>query len=190
MSDDGFHVHGAEDHEVEHQALHGVSLAQWVAILSAIFSCLAAFISYQSSAKQNEAIILKDEAIIKTSQASDAWAFLQAKKTKGHIMEISIATEKDPKKVAFYKNEMARYQHDEIAIQENAEKITKEASAADAAGDNLLRPHEKLAQAMMLLQIAISLASITALTRKSWLLGMSLLSAVVGIGFAIAAWVV
>lgn len=188
MSDDGFHAHGAHDHAVEHEALHGVSLAQWVAILSAIFSCLAAFISYQSGAKQNEAIILKDEAIIKTTQASDAWAFLQAKKTKVHLMEVAIAATNDPLKIASFQKEMARYQEDQPAIQANAEKITNEAEAANKAGDNLIRPHEKLAQSMMLLQIAISLASITALTRKRWLLGVSIIAAIAGIIFAVIAW--
>lgn len=188
MSDDGFHVHGAHEHAVEHEAEHGVSLAQWVAILSAIFSCLAAFISYQSAAKQNEAIILKDEAIIKTSQASDAWAYLQSKKTKEHLMEVAIAASNDPVKITNFKKEMTRYQADQPAIQANAEKITAEAAAANNAGDNLIRPHEKLAQAMMLLQIAISLASITALTRKPWLLIVSILAAVIGTGFAIMAW--
>lgn len=189
MSEDGFHVHGAHDHAVEHEAAHGVSLAQWVAILSAIFSCLAAFISYQSGAKQNEAIILKDEAIIKTTQASDAWAFLQSKKTKVHLMEVAMAATNDQKKIDGFKKEMVRYEQDQPAIQANAEKISQEAAKANIAGDNLIRPHEKLAQSMMLLQIAISLASITALTRKRWLLGVSIVAAVVGFGFAIWAWV-
>lgn len=185
----GFHAHGAHDHEVEHQASRGVSLAQWVAILSAIFSCLAAFISYQGGAKQNEAIILKDEAIIKTTQASDAWSYLQAKKTKRHLMEVAMAATNDPKKTDYFKSEMARYQKDEVGIQANAEKLTREAAETDKAGDNLIRPHEKLAQSMMLLQIAISLASITALTRKTWLLGVSVLAAVIGMIFAILAWI-
>lgn len=189
MSGNEFHAHGAHDHEVEHQASHGVSLAQWVAILSAIFSCLAAFISYQSAAKQNEAIILKDEAIIKTTQASNAWSYMQAKKTKRHLMEVAMAATNDPKKIEYFKKEMERYKNDEVGLQANAEKITKEASLADEAGDNLIKPHEKLAQAMMLLQIAISLASITALTRKPWLLGVSILAAILGGTFAIFAWI-
>lgn len=189
MSEHHFHPHGVEDHEVEHMAEHGVSLAQWVAILSAIFSCLAAFISYQSGSKQNEAIILKDEAIIKTTEASDAWAYLQSKKTKGHLMEVAIAATNDPKKIKKFEAEMARYKSEEKAIQSKAEKISQEAEKANQEGDNLLRPHEKLAFSMMLLQIAISLASITALTRKRWLLGFSLVAAAVGIFFAILAWI-
>lgn len=184
-----FHAHGPESHAVEHLAHHGVSLAQWVAILSAIFSCLAAFISYQSTTKQNQAILLKDEAIIKTTQASDMWAYLQSKKTKIHLMEIAITASTDSKKIANFQKEMNRYKADVPGIQANAEKITQSAKEIDEQGDRIMEPHEKLAQAMMMLQIAISLASITALTKKRWLLIVSLVSAFIGIGFAIAGWI-
>ena len=42
-------------------------------------------------------------------------------------------------------------------------------------------PHHKLAQAMTLIQIAISLASITVLTRKKWLFAMAVVAASGGI---------
>lgn len=48
MSGHGFHVHGAHDHEVEHQAQHGPGLAQSVAILSTV----GAIVSYQGGATQ------------------------------------------------------------------------------------------------------------------------------------------
>lgn len=188
MSHDHFHAHGPESHAVEHLAHRGVSLAQWVAILSAIFSCAAAFISYQSASKQNDSILLKDEAIIKTTQASDMWAFLQSKKTKIHLMEIAIAASNDPNKIAKFEKNMARYKLEETKIQAEAEKIAAEAKKADEEGDKVIEPHEKLAQSMMLLQIAISLASITALTQKRWLLSVSLISAIVGICLAIMGW--
>jgi hypothetical protein len=42
-------------------------------------------------------------------------------------------------------------------------------------------PHHKLAQAMTLIQIAISLASITVLTRKKWLFAIATVAAVGGV---------
>ena len=42
-------------------------------------------------------------------------------------------------------------------------------------------PHHKLAQAMTLIQIAISLASITVLTRKKWLFGIAAVAALGGV---------
>jgi predicted RNA methylase len=41
----------------------------------------------------------------------------------------------------------------------------------------LMHPHHELAQAMTLAQIAISLASITALTRRRWLFGVAAIAA-------------
>jgi len=52
-----------------------------------------------------------------------------------------------------------------------------------------MHPHHKLAQAMTLIQIAISLASITVLTRKKWLFGVAAVAAAGGIamwGFAVS----
>ena len=44
-----------------------------------------------------------------------------------------------------------------------------------------LRPHERLALAMTFIQIAVALAAITVLTRRTWLLWGSVASAGVGI---------
>ena len=46
-----------------------------------------------------------------------------------------------------------------------------------------------LAMAMIMFQIAVALASVTALTQRTWLLGMAGLSALIGIGvWIIANW--
>jgi hypothetical protein len=53
-----------------------------------------------------------------------------------------------------------------------------------------MHPHHKLAQAMTLIQIAISLASITVLTKKKWLFAVAGVSAAGGLvmwGLALAA---
>jgi uncharacterized membrane protein YccC len=44
-----------------------------------------------------------------------------------------------------------------------------------------MHPHHKLAQAMTLIQIAISLASITVLTRKKWLFAVAGVAAAGGL---------
>lgn len=183
-----FHTHGAHDHELEHQANHGGKLAQWVAIISALLACFAAIISYQSTSTENEAIILKNEAIIKTTQASDAWAFYQTKKTKAHLMEIAIALSSNAHNTAHFQQELIRYNNDTVTAYNQAQNLSLSAETTDKLANQLLKPHERLAQAMTLLQIAISLASITALTRKRWLLGVSLAAAFAGSILATLGW--
>lgn len=188
MSED-LHVHGAHDHALEHQAEHGIKLAQWVAIISAILACFAAVVSYQSTSTESTALLLKNEAIIKTTQASDAWSFYQTKKTKLHLMEIGASLATNPKAIQHFQTEITRYTNESDVAYHQAQLLSLEAQRTNVDAEHLLKPHERTAQAMTLLQVAISLASITALTRKRWLLGMSLAAAAGGIILATLAWI-
>ena len=168
MSGDGFHVHGAHEHAVEHHAEGGDGLAGYVAIFTAILATVGAIISYQGGATQNEAMLFKNEAVLKKAQASDQWNFFQAKSSKGHLMEI--AAEFAPaQKQAYYKDLAAKYDKEKKEIKTKAEEFEAASEKADLESEHLMHPHHKLAQAMTLIQIAISLASITVLTRKKWL---------------------
>ncbi|MHB1240760.1 MAG: DUF4337 family protein, partial [Gammaproteobacteria bacterium] len=90
MSSEGFHVHGAHEHAVEHLAQHeGPGLAQYVAIFTAILATIGAIVSYHVSATQNETMLLKNEAVLEATKASDQWNFYQAKSTKAHLMELA-----------------------------------------------------------------------------------------------------
>src|SRR5216684_4392358 len=120
MSEDGFHVHGAHEHAVEHHA-HMPGLGQTVAIFTAILSTFGAILSYQGSLTKNE-----------------------------------------------------------------ADRLEEQFRKANEASERMMAPHHRLAEAMTLIQIAISLASVTVLTRKKWLLGVAGAAALGGGGL----WVV
>ena len=75
-----------------------------------------------------------------------------------------------------YLDEVERYKKEKKEIQVEAEKLEAEVGKFDALSDEsnqksaeAMHPHHQLALAMTLIQIAISLASITVLTRKIWL---------------------
>ncbi|MHB9119538.1 MAG: DUF4337 domain-containing protein [Burkholderiales bacterium] len=184
MSEHGFHVHGAHDHELEHQAHAGPGLAQSVAIFTAILSTVGAIVSYQGGSTQNEAMLLKNEAVLKKSAASDQWNFYQAKSSKGHLMEIAAELSDSPAKAADFRKQAEKYNREKKEIKLKAEELEQKSEHADAMSEELMHPHHKLAQAMTLIQIAISLASITALTRKKWLLYVAAVAAVGGLGIA------
>ena len=168
MSDNGFHVHGAHDHEVEHQSQHGPGLAQSVAIFTAILSTLGAIVSYQGGATQNEAMLYKNEAVLQKSHASDQWNFYQAKSTKGHLMELA-ANIAPTDKQEFYKKQVEKYNDEKKEIKVKAEELEKKSEEANQQSEHMMHPHHRLAQSMTLIQIAIALASMTVLTRKKWL---------------------
>ena len=186
---EGFHVHGAHDHAVEHGAHSGDSLAGQVAIFTAILASVGAVISYQGGDTQNQAMLFKNEAVLKKTQASDQWSFYQAKSNKGHLMELA-ADMAPAGKRAYYKAQIQKYENDKKEIKAKAEALEAESEKANEESEHAMHPHHKLAQAMTLIQIAISLASITVLTKKKWLFAVAGVAAAGGLvmwGFALTA---
>ena len=196
MSGNQFHVHGAHDHAVEHEAQHEaghsaehhtIGLAQQVAIFTAILSTVGAIISYQGGHTQIEALLYKNESVLKKTEASNQWNYYQSKSTKGNLAELASRLATDPEKAAFYTKEVDRYNQEKKEIQAAAEKLDAQSKAANERSDQAMHPHERLAQSMTLVQIAISLASITVLTRKKWLLVMGGIAAAGGGALWVAA---
>ena len=181
MSGQHFHVHGAHEHALEHEAQHGPGLAQYVAIFTAVLSTLGAIVSYQGGATQNEAMLYKNEAVLKKTQASDQWNFYQSKSGKGHLMELAMDLAPAGKK-AGYKAQIEKYAEEKKAIRAQAEALEAESKQANQLSQRAMQPHHRLAQSMTLIQIAISLASITALTRVRWLFALAALAAAGGTG--------
>jgi hypothetical protein len=173
MSEGGFHVHGPHDHAVEHGAHSGDSLASRVAVMTAILSTVGAVVGYQGGSTQNEAMMFKNEAVLKKTEASNQWAYYQAKSNKQNLAELALALAPADKK-DFYQAEIDRYK------KEKADALEEEVKKANEKSDAALHPHERLARALTLVQIAISLASITVLTRKIWLFWGAGLAAAAG----------
>jgi len=73
------------------------------------------------------------------------------------------------KKRDYYQTQIERYDKEKKEIKIKAEALEAESEKANQESEHAMHPHHKLAQAMTLIQIAISLASITVLTRKKWL---------------------
>jgi hypothetical protein len=187
MSEEEFEVRGAHEHEVEHAAEHGPGLAQYVAIFTAVLSTVGAIVSYEGGATQNQAMLYKNEAVLKKAHASDQWAFYQSKSAKQHMMEL--AMDMAPKdKVDYYRTQKEKYEKEKKEIQAKAEQLDEESRKDDELSEETMHPHHRLAQAMTLIQISISLASITALTRRRWLFGFALASAAGGLGLAGIVW--
>lgn len=168
MSEHGIHVHAAHEHEVQHQAQHGPGLAQYVAIFTAILATVGAGIGYQVATTLNNAMLYKNEAVLKKTEASNQWNFYQAKSGKGHLMEMA-ADITAGKKAEHYRELAEKYDVEKKDIKVKAEALEAQSEKANATSAELMHPLHLSEQAMTLIQIAISLASITALTRKKWL---------------------
>jgi hypothetical protein len=171
MSGSGFHVHGPHDHEMEHAAqnAHGDpdGFASKLAVTTAILSTVGALFSYQGGATQNDAMIYKNNAAIKKTEASNQWNYYQAKSNKQNLAELAMAL--PGVDVEKYKKEVARYKEEKEGIMKDAQKLEAESKKWDEDSDKLIHLHHRWAQSMTVIQVSIALAAITLLTRKRWL---------------------
>jgi phage terminase Nu1 subunit (DNA packaging protein) len=168
MAEEEFEVHGAHDHAVHHMAEHHAPLGQSIALFSAILATMGAVVSLLGNSTQTEALDHKNEALLSKAQASDNWAYYQAEDLKRHMAELG--AQLAPAKAAQFEADVEKYRGRADTLRLKAEKFDQAALEADRKSREDLTPHGKLAIATTALQIAIALASITALTRRRWLL--------------------
>jgi hypothetical protein len=184
-----FEVPSPHEREVDHiieQERDG--LAQRIALMTAVLATIGALISYQSGSAQNEAMFLKNQSILKQAEASDQWAFYQAKSVKAHLDDAVASLSGSPEVRSRFLADMAKQDREKAAVQADARKLQAESRKLGEESEAKLRPHERLALALTFIQIAIALAAITVLTKRRWLLWGSVASAAIGISVAIAAF--
>ena len=135
--------HGTEEH-LEHaeHAQHPVhdpfyrQVAMTMAIVAAVLAC----VTMLSHREHTETLRLQNEATIHHTQASDQWAYYQAKKAREYSYDASavilepIATKADNSKALLakaeeWKTKAQRYEREAAAIQAEAEWFTKQAEA-------------------------------------------------------------
>jgi hypothetical protein len=185
-----FEVPSPHEHAVEEateQKFDG--LTQKIALMTAVLATVGALISYQSGSAQNEAMFLKNESILKQSQASDQFAFYQAKSVKAHLDDAVAALSSDPEIKTRFQADRAREDKERVEVLAEAKKLQDESRKLGEESASKLRPHERLALALTFIQIAIALAALTVLTRRRWLLWGSVTSAAAGIVGAVVSFV-
>jgi Na+/glutamate symporter len=169
MSEDGFHVHGPHDHELEHAAEHDPrGFAGQLAVATAIIATVGAIFAYMGGATQADAGLFKNNAAIKKTEAANQWAYYQSKSNKQNLAEIAIDIAPEARR-GFYSDEVNRYKSEKAVIQGDAKKLEDESTEWDKKSDEQLHQHHRWAQATTALQIAIAMAAIALLTRRRWL---------------------
>ena len=186
MSGQGFHVHGPHDHAVEHAAHGNDGFSNNIAVMTAILATVGAAFGYLGGATQNDAAMFKNNAAIDKTQAANSWNYYQAKSSKQNLAELAMTLPGvDPKK---YEAEVARYKAEKNDIRKEAEKWEESSKEWNRKSDEAMHHHHQWALATTAEQIAISLAAITLLTRKKWMMGLAYGVAGVGIAIGLFAW--
>src|SRR5665213_4520135 len=155
------------DDEIDRNDGASAKLIRWIALTTAILAALAAIASLEAGGTVNEALILKTESTRLQAQASDQWAYYQAKGIKAGIVQATAATwlaagRTPPATIAA---ESARYTAQQDSIRERASKLERERDAKSREADVLMERHHHYAGAVALFQVAIALGAIAALTR-------------------------
>ena len=162
-----------------------VSLLRPIALTTAILAAVAAVAALQSGAAVNTALILKTDAARLQTEASDQWAYYQAKGIKAAIQAVTrsawLAAGKQPP--AEHEAEMRRYAAEQEEIKKAAEEKERQRDEKSREADHLLHRHHGFANAVALTQVAIALGAVAALTRIRWVWLGSL--AVGGTGIAL-----
>jgi hypothetical protein len=165
------HTHGDEPEGV------GGRWTSYLSLQTAVIAVFAAVASLESGSYSNDAILAKNEAILFESQASDQWAYFQAKGVKESLAEnqgLSIAAS-SPSLAAKFNAEAARYKAEQSEIQATARALEARVEASNQHAERLLEHHHRFAIAVTLFQIAIALSAIAALTRRKalWIVGLA-----------------
>jgi Na+/glutamate symporter len=187
MSGHGFHVHGPHDHELEHAAQsHGSNSTNKIAMFTAIIATVGAIFGYMGGATQANAGLYKNDAAIKKTEASNQWNYYQAKSSKQNLMELAIELAPAAKK-DHYEEQIKRYKSEKSDIKLNAEKLEAQATQFDEMSEAEMHQHHRWAQATTILQVAIALAAIALLTRKTWVEFAMFGTGALGVGIGILA---
>lgn len=178
-------LHEAIKEELERE---GGTFLRLISITTAILAVLAAIASLQAGATVNMALVLKTEATRLQSEASDQWAYYQAKGIKAAVQEASrtawLAIGKEPP--AAYEEKMQRYIEEQKEIQGKALEKERERDERLKESDHLLHKHHGFASAVALFQVSIALGAVAALTRYRLVWFASLLAG--GAGIILFAW--
>ena len=166
-----------EEPEVEteklHEAIHeelekeGGAFLKRIALTTAVLAAFAAIASLQAGATVNEALVLKTEATRLQAQASDQWAYYQAKGIKAAVEKASQAAWLAAGKALPEESEsrVKRYEEEQKEIEKGARELEKERDEKSREADELLHRHHGFANSVALFQVSIALGAVAALTR-------------------------
>jgi len=172
----GGHVSAnAEEHSKKQFTMRAAITASVLAVLAALASLLSGHAA--------------NEAILKQTEASDKWAYFQAKSTKSHIFEgnkyvVRAFAEMQGKLDApSVKTAIEEFEKKVKDYDKDKEKIKEEAEQIEHASTVEFSKHHNLALAVACFQIGIVLASVSILVHSRYLYTGSILAGVVGVAF-------
>lgn len=177
------------DEAHEHAAAHGAHWTRYVALTTATFAAFAAVAALQSGAMVNE-------AMMNQLRASDRWNEYQADRQKARLYDLqanaladagAVAAGSAPAKASgAVRREpgqrLAEYLGESGREEGKADGLSKEAKKLEAEASEKMEGHERFAYSVALLQVAIALGAVAALSRAKLVWFGSGVVGLVGVG--------
>lgn len=156
-----------------------------VSLSTALIAVLAAVAALQAGDTINEALLVKNDSMAVRTEAFDLWAQYQAKGIKQSLLKAQkqtlISLDRVPQ--ANLDADIARYQKEQEEIATEARRKENEAKRSIAEAAHFTHRHHRYASSVALMQIAVALSAIAALSRNRLLWTLSILVAVCGAAF-------
>jgi predicted HNH restriction endonuclease len=153
--------------------------ARWIVYLSfstALIAVMAAVAALESGAFSNEALLLKNEALLAQAKASDQWAYYQAKSVKSTIYSSQALAWQlsNPDLAAKAQKEAERYSKEEEEISKTAKELERGVAEKTELSSQSMEHHHRFAYSVTMFQISIALAAVAALSRQRpvWFAGL------------------
>jgi len=158
---------------------------KWITYLSfstAFIAAVAAVASLYSGSFANEAIVVKNDAVLLQAKATDQWTYYQSKKIKQHLFE----TQSDimpADKVEAAKKKAESEAEEAKKVQAEARDLDKQVEEKNAHSAHDLHLHHLFARSVTIFQVAIALAAIAALAKRKLMWWVSLVGGALGVFF-------
>lgn len=151
-----------------------------VAVTTAILAVLAAYASFAGGKAVHDSLASLTEAAVLQSQASDQWAFYQAKGIKRHVFEVQrdvlrLGGAPGPAALAArYDREVKRYTSDQDKIMKDARALEQRRDGAREIAERYDSLHQRFGSSVAFFQVGIVLCSVAAIVRRPplWYGGM------------------
>jgi len=149
----------------------GDGFAGRIAVLIAVLATLGTLFAFAGTAAHNDASLYKTTAAMEKTSAANAWSHYQAKSSRQNLAELAATL--PGVDGARYRMDAERYRVEKDSIRKEAERWEASSERWNRKSDEALHRQRQWAAASVAQQIAISLAAITLLARRTWLLTLT-----------------
>ncbi|AWL03259.1 DUF4337 domain-containing protein [Massilia oculi] len=164
----------------------GDGFAGRIAVLIAVLATLGTLFAFLGTSSHNDASLYKTQAAMEKTSAANASSHYQAKSSRQNLAELAATL--PGVDGARYRDESERYREEKDVIRKEAERWEAASGESNRRSDEALHRQRQWAAASVAQQIAISLAAITLLARRTWLLTLTGAVAAFGITLGLFAF--